>query len=86
MAQDTHVIGIAKRDIKAGERIEFRIRPDGFAESDELRFRNGMAFVDLAVVAGANAPHSGAQQKTGEHLAEAQRTQSPPTRESDYLK
>ena len=52
MATDTHVIGIAKREIKAGERIEFRIRPDGFAESDELRFRNGMAFVDLAVVAG----------------------------------
>ena len=52
MAQDTHVIGIAKRAIMAGERIEFRIRPDGFAESDELRFRSGMAFVDLAVVAG----------------------------------
>jgi hypothetical protein len=52
MAQDTHVIGVAKRDIKAGERIKFRIRPDGFAESYDLRFRNGMAFVDLTVVAG----------------------------------
>ncbi len=51
-SSDTHVIGIAKRDIKAGERIKFRIRPDGFAESYDLRFRNGMAFVDLTVVAG----------------------------------
>jgi hypothetical protein len=52
MANETHVIGVAKRDIKAGERIKFRIRPDGFAESYDLRFRNGMAFVDLTVVAG----------------------------------
>jgi len=51
-SSDTHVIGIAKRDIKPGERIEFRIRPDGFCESDDLRFRNGLAFVDLLVVAG----------------------------------
>jgi len=51
-SSDTHVIGIAKREIKAGERIEFRIRPDGFAESDDLRFRSGMAFVDLAILAG----------------------------------
>ena len=62
MANETHVIGVAKRDIKAGERIKFRIRPDGFAESYDLRFRNGMAFVDLTVVAGTNAPHSGALQ------------------------
>jgi hypothetical protein len=30
----------------------------------------------MLVVAGANAPHSGALQKTGEYLTEAQRTQS----------
>ena len=49
---ESYLIGIAKRDIKPGERIEFRIRPDGFCESDDLRFRNGLAFVDLLVVNG----------------------------------
>lgn len=51
-----HIIGTAKRDIKAGELIELRIREDGFCESSELRFRSGLSFLDLALLNNAVTP------------------------------
>ena len=75
MATETHVIGIAKRAIKPGERIEFRIRPDGFCESEDLRFRSGLAFVDMLVVAGGKEDAPAAERQA--HAAgQAQRAQS----------
>ncbi len=67
MAPMRHVIGVAKRAIKPGEPIEFRIRDDGFAESDDLRFRSGMAFVDLLVVNGTKTAGQESPEKEASH-------------------
>jgi hypothetical protein len=45
-----HVIGLAKRNIKAGERLEFTIRDDGFCESSDIRFRKNIAIVDTGLL------------------------------------
>jgi hypothetical protein len=45
-----HVIGLAKRNIKAGERLEFTIRDDGFCESSDIRFRANIAIVDTGML------------------------------------
>lgn len=42
-----HIIGVAKRTIKPGEVVEFRIREDGFCESADIRFRPNIAFLDI---------------------------------------
>ena len=41
------VIGHAKRDLKEGEVITLRIRPDGMCESDDITVRKGLSFLDL---------------------------------------
>jgi hypothetical protein len=45
-----HVIGLAKRNIKAGERLEFTIRDDGFFDSSDIRFRANIAIVDTGML------------------------------------
>ena len=44
------VIGHAKRDLKEGEVITLRIRPDGMCESDDIRIRPGLSILDLAEI------------------------------------
>jgi hypothetical protein len=46
----TTTIGKAKRDIKAGEVIQFTIRPDGLCESADIAFRKGLSFLDMTLL------------------------------------
>jgi hypothetical protein len=44
------VIGHAKRDLKEGEVITIRIRPDGLCESDDIKIRKGLSILDVAEI------------------------------------
>ncbi len=44
------VIGHAKRDLKEGEVITLRIRPDGMCESDDIKVRKGLSILDVAEI------------------------------------
>jgi hypothetical protein len=44
------VIGHAKRDLKEGEVITIRIRPDGLCESDDIKIRKGLSFLDITEI------------------------------------
>lgn len=46
--QTPFVIGTCKRNLKEGEVITLRIRPDGMCESDDIKIRSGISFLELA--------------------------------------
>jgi hypothetical protein len=57
--QPPFVIGTCKRDLKDGDLITLRIRSDGLCESDDIKVRAGLTFLDLTLLKPQNTKENG---------------------------